>query len=136
IINAVIGNALGHIEGIWRLMLAVCAVPAVFLFVGMLKVPESPRWLMDHGRKNKALQVLKTLRNEDRAIAELGQLMVIAEGDQKVRSAGIKEILTNQHLVRILIIGIGMAVIQQLTGINVILYYGQTVLTSSGFEGN
>src|SRR5699024_2553677 len=65
-----------------------------------------------------------------------GQLMVIAEGDQKVRSAGIKEILTNQHLVRILIIGIGMAVIQQLTGINVILYYGQTVLTSSGFEGN
>ena len=68
--NAIIGTVWGHVDGIWRFMFAVCALPAVALFFGMLRMPESPRWLVEKGRHDEALAVLKTVRSEDRAIAE------------------------------------------------------------------
>ena len=44
-----------HIDGLWRVMFAVCALPAVALFIGMLRMPESPRWLIEKGRDQEAL---------------------------------------------------------------------------------
>ena len=63
-------------------MFGVCALPAVALFVGMLRMPESPRWLVEKGRHDDALAVLKTVRSDDRAIAELGQVELIAEEER------------------------------------------------------
>ncbi|MGO2860359.1 MAG: MFS transporter, partial [Brevibacterium sp.] len=72
VVNAIIGNVWGHIDGIWRLMFAICAIPAVCLFIGMLRMPESPRWLVEHNRHDDALAVLRTIRTEERARARQG----------------------------------------------------------------
>lgn len=134
IVNAIIGNVFGHLDGVWRIMFAICAIPAVVLFFGMLRMPESPRWLVNKGREAEALAVLKSVRSEDRAVAELAQLTVKTAAEQDHRVLGWRAILTNRNLVKILLIGVGVGVAQQLTGINSIMYFGQTVLIESGFD--
>jgi sugar porter (SP) family MFS transporter len=134
VINAIIGNVFTDVQGIWRPMFAVCALPAVALFFGMLRMPESPRWLVENGRHEEALVVLKSVRPEERAVAELGEVEHIAEEEAQARRIGAKAILTNKWLLRVIIAGIGVAMAQQLTGINSIMYYGQEVLIKSGFE--
>lgn len=136
VVNAIIGTAFGHLEGVWRIMFSVCALPAVALFVGMLRMPESPRWLVEQGRRNQALAVLKTVRSDDRAITELNEVERIATEERHKRRIGAKAILTDKWLVRILLVGIGIAMAQQLTGINSIMYYGQRVLIESGFTAS
>ena len=136
VINAIIGNVFGHIDGVWRFMFAICAIPAICLFFGMLRMPESPRWLVEKGRHEKALAVLKTVRPEERAIAELGEVEQVAEEEEEEQKVGLGAILTNKWLLRVLLVGIGVAMAQQLTGINSIMYYGQVVLIESGFEAN
>ena len=61
VVNAIIGNVWGEVGGVWRIMLAVAALPAIALFLGMLRMPESPRWLISKGRNPEALAVLKTI---------------------------------------------------------------------------
>src|SRR6185503_16457380 len=131
--NAIIGTVWGHVDGIWRFMFGVCALPAVALFVGMLRMPESPRWLVEKGRDDEALAVLKTVRSEDRALAELAQVEQVTEDEKKGNRLGFKEILANKWLRRIVFVGIGVSMTQQLTGINSIMYYGSRVLEESGF---
>jgi major inositol transporter-like SP family MFS transporter len=133
VINAILGNTLGHIEGVWRIMFGICALPAIALFFGMLRMPESPRWLVEKGRYDEALAVLKTVRSEDRALAEFAQVEQVTEDEKKGNQLGFKEILTNKWLRRIVFVGIGVSVTQQLTGINSIMYYGSRVLEESGF---
>ena len=134
VVNAIIGTVFGHIDGIWRVMFAVCALPAAALFFGMLRMPESPRWLVEKGRHDDALAVLKTVRSEDRAIAEHGQVELIAAEEKEAHLIGLKAILTNNWLVHVILIGIGVSMTQQLTGINSIMYYGTRVLEESGFS--
>lgn len=133
IVNAILGIALGHLDGVWRIMFAVCALPAIALFVGMLRMPESPRWLARHGRRDAALAVLRTVRSDERAEAELAEIAVVADADRGERMR-LPEVLRSRWTRRILLIGIGVGVAQQLTGINSIMYYGQTVLVESGFS--
>jgi MFS transporter, SP family, major inositol transporter len=134
VVNAIIGTVFGHVDGIWRIMFGVCALPAAALFVGMLRMPESPRWLVEQGRHDDALAVLKTVRSEDRAIAEHGQVELIAAEEREEHLIGLKAILTNNWLVHVILIGIGVAMTQQLTGINSIMYYGTRVLEESGMS--
>ncbi|MFT3660837.1 MAG: sugar porter family MFS transporter [Gordonia sp. (in: high G+C Gram-positive bacteria)] len=135
-INAILNEALGHVDGIWRVMFAVCAVPAVFLFFGMLRMPESPRWLVEHGRLDEARAVLDTIRSKDRSKAELDQVIELTKDEEELEQGrpGLKQILTNKWLRRIVLVGTGVAVAQQLTGINAIMYYGPRVLEESGFD--
>src|SRR5699024_4649456 len=138
VINAIIGNIWGQHEGVWRYMLAIAAIPAICLFFGMLRVPESPRWLVDQGRIEEAREVLKTVRPLDRANAEIAEVQELVEEEKEAEKSTIsfKEILSNKWFVRILIVGIGLGVAQQLTGINSIMYYGQVVLVEAGFSTN
>ena len=133
VVNAILGNTLGHIDGVWRIMFGICALPAIALFFGMLRMPESPRWLVEKGRYDEALAVLKTVRSEDRALAEFAQVEQVTEDEKKGNQLGFKEILANKWLRRIVFVGIGVSVTQQLTGINSIMYYGSRVLEESGF---
>ncbi|WP_426302326.1 sugar porter family MFS transporter [Arthrobacter sp. R-11] len=134
VVNAVIGGLFGHLDGVWRIMFAVCALPAVALFFGMLRMPESPRWLVEKGRRDEALAVLKTVRSADRAVAELADVEKVTREEEVAGEIGWRAILSNRNLLRILLVGIGLGVAQQLTGINSIMYYGQTVLVESGFS--
>lgn len=133
VINAIIGNLWGHIDGMWRVMLAVCALPAICLFVGMLRMPESPRWLVERGRHDDAFKVLTTIRTPERAAAELDAVQRVAAESAGGHRMGLRDFFCNKWLIRIMLVGIGVAVAQQLTGINSIMYYGQIVLIQSGF---
>src|SRR4051794_7843524 len=134
VVNYILLATLGHVTGLWRIMFGVCALPAVALFIGMLRVPESPRWLVEKGRDEEALAVLKTVRSEDRALAELRQVETVREEEKAESSLSLAGIFSNKWLRRIVFVGIGVSVTQQLTGINSIMYYGSRVLEESGFS--
>ena len=135
LINAVIGNLWGEeYHWIWRVMLTFAALPAVALFFGMLRMPESPRWLVEKGRTEEALAVLEQVRPEGRAQLELEDIAFATHEDEQRVSMNLAGIFSNKNLVRILLIGCGLGFFQQLTGINSILYYGQKVLIDAGFS--
>ena len=135
--NAIINEVWGHHDGVWRYMFAICALPAIALFIGMLRMPESPRWLVEKGRDDEALAVLQTVRSRDRAVAELAEVEAVAEEEKSEHlTESSKAVFTNKWLVRILLVGIGIAMTQQLTGINSIMYYGQRVLIQAGFTAD
>ena len=133
IINAIIFNLWGHHDGVWRYMLAVCAIPAIVLFAGMLKMPESPRWLISKGRHDDALAVLMEVRTEDRARAEMAEVEHLAEEEAESQTGGVSD-LSIPWVRRILIAGIGLAIAQQCTGINSVMYYGSQLLVVAGFS--
>ena len=136
VVNAIIGNVIGNVAGVWRIMFAVCALPAIALFFGMLRMPESPRWLVEKGRDDEALTVLKTVRSEDRAVAEWEQVERVVVEEHEEHWTGLSAILRSKWLIRILLVGIGVSMMQQLTGINSIMYYGQRVLIEAGFTAD
>ena len=135
IINAIIFNIWGHHEGVWRYMLAICAIPAVALFVGMMRMPESPRWLIAGGRHTDALHVLMKVRTKDRAQAEIDEVERLARLETRSHSGGVED-LKVAWIRRIIITGVGLAIAQQLTGINSVMYYGTSLLREAGFAAD
>ncbi|WP_251454043.1 sugar porter family MFS transporter [Microbacterium sp. Marseille-Q6648] len=135
VINAIIGNVWAGHEGIWRVMLAIAALPAIVLFLGMLRAPESPRWLLSQGREDDALDVLKQLRTVDRAEAEMAEVARLTEEEEESKLGGWRS-LRMPWVLRIVLVGIGLGVVQQLTGINSVMFYGSQLLTEAGFEAN
>ncbi|WP_346774723.1 sugar porter family MFS transporter [Cellulomonas sp. IC4_254] len=138
VINAVIGTVWSDHPGVWRYMLAVQAVPAVALFVGMLRMPESPRWLLSRGREDDALAVLRQVRDPGRAAAELREVrdLVAHERADAARGQGGWAELRLAWVRRLVLIGVGVAVVNQLGGINAVMYYGTQLLRQSGFSGD
>src|ERR687898_738126 len=134
-INAIIFNIWGEQQSVWRYMLLVAVLPAFVLFFGMLRMPESPRWLVHKGRDQEALEVLKQVRSPERAEAELAEVHHLAEEEEKAHMGGLAD-LAVPWIRRLLIIGIGLAIVQQLTGINSIMYYGTQLLGEAGFSAN
>ena len=134
-INAIIYSIWGDNEGVWRFMLLVAVLPAFVLFFGMLRMPESPRWLVHKGRDREALEVLRQVRSPERAQAELDEVHALAEEEKQAQTGGFAD-LAVPWIRRLLIIGIGLAVVQQLTGINSVMYYGSQLLQEAGFSAN
>ena len=116
-INAIIGTVWGEQPGVWRYMLAVAAIPAVALFIGMLRQPESPRWLISKNRHEEALEVLMQVRSEERARAEMEEVEFLHEEEEQAHMGGWKD-LKIHWVRRLFIAGIGVAIAQQCTGIN------------------
>jgi major inositol transporter-like SP family MFS transporter len=133
--NAVLGGLWGEAGGVWRWMLVIATLPAVALWFGMLVMPESPRWLASKGRYSEALDVLRQVRDARRAESELAEVRALAEEDRAAQTAGWRD-LAVPWIRRIVLIGLAIAVMQQITGVNSIMYYGTQILTQSGFERN
>ncbi|MCM3215877.1 sugar porter family MFS transporter [Niallia taxi] len=131
--NAILGNTLGDTAHVWRYMLVIASLPAVFLWFGMLIVPESPRWLASKGRLGDALRVLQKVRAEARAQAELKEIEKSLSDQSQMKKATFKD-LNVPWVRRIVFIGLGIAVVQQITGVNSIMYYGTEILKDAGFE--
>ncbi|MEQ3552774.1 sugar porter family MFS transporter [Pseudonocardia nematodicida] len=135
VINAVIYNIWGDIDWIWRVMLLVALAPAIVLFIGMLRMPESPRWLVAQGREAEALAVLRQVRSPQRAEAEMSEVHRLAAEEQASRTGGATD-LGVRWIRRLILIGAGLGVFQQATGINSIMYYGTQLLGDAGFSAN
>jgi major inositol transporter-like SP family MFS transporter len=131
--NAVLGNMMADDVNVWRYMLAIASFPAVFLFIGMLRMPESPRWLISKEKNEEALTVLQKIRTRDQAQIELDEVKGTVLKGSKLKQASLKD-LSIPWVRRIVFLGIGIAVVQQITGVNSIMYYGTQILRDSGFE--
>jgi MFS transporter, sugar porter (SP) family len=132
VLNAIIGVVFGETAHVWRYMLVIASLPAVVLWFGMLVMPESPRWLVMQGRVSEAMEVLTKARDERRAIAELNEIQdnIAQETTGKTTLSD----LATPWVRRIVFIAMGVAVCQQISGVNSIMYYGTQILTKSGFS--
>jgi sugar porter (SP) family MFS transporter len=112
----------------WRLMFGLAAIPAVLLFVGMLTQAESPVWLVTHGRIADARKVLTRVRSEDHDVeAELEEISSLTNDRVSYRE------LLEPGVRKLVVIGVLLAVFQQITGINTGIYYAPTLLHQAGF---
>ncbi|MFE0102864.1 sugar porter family MFS transporter [Streptomyces sp. NPDC059009] len=134
--NALIARVGGESGGVWRWMLVIATLPAVVLWLGMLVMPESPRWLAAQGRFSAAFDVLRQVRSERRARAELGEVTGLAMRDERARAGGFADLRATPWLRRLMWVGFGLAVCQQITGVNTIMYYGTQILTDAGFASD
>lgn len=117
---------------VWRIMLAVASIPAFILLIGMLVLPESPRWFGARGRLDEARLVLSKSRTPDEVETELAEIAKNAsvEGDQ--RRHAWRALRDNRWMRRLLYVGFGLATVQQATGINTVNYYAPSILTQTG----
>ena len=107
----------------WRWMFAVAAVPAFFFLIALFYVPESPRWLVEKGHNKEALRILARVNGQALAEAELAQIQAaVAE------ESGTWKELFQPGVRRALFIAIVLAVAQQWTGVNSVLFYGSIIL--------
>jgi MFS transporter, SP family, major inositol transporter len=134
--NAALARLGGESDGVWRWMLVIATLPAVVLWFGMLVVPESPRWLAAQGRFNEAFEVLKQIRSQRRAEAELSEVKALAVQDEREKTGGWKDLRSTPWIRRLMWVGFGIAVVQQITGVNTIMYYGTQILTDAGFASD
>lgn len=134
IINAVIAVSFGDNPSIWRYLLGIASLPAVLFFLGMLFNKESPRWLVTRGRISEALEVLKlTHETEAKAIAELNDIKDVLAEQSQTKKLSLKD-FSEPWMKHILILGIILAIINQLTGVNAIMFYGSKILMTAGFS--
>lgn len=136
LINAIIGNIWGDNDHIWRYMLIIAVVPAVALLVGILGLPESPRWLAAKGRYDEALAVLNRIRTPARAAAEIDMIRQLTSARSHESAVGLRQIMQSPSMRWLLVTGIGVAAFQQCTGVNSVMYYGTEVLEQAGFTRN
>lgn len=139
IINRMVVGAAGSAESswlfgldAWRWMFLFEALPAIIYLVGAYTIPESPRWLVAQGRRDEAMTVMTRLQGQGPAQHRLSVIDRTLDRERKPRMSdlagkafGLKPIVW---------VGIGLAALQQLVGINVIFYYSNQLWQSVGFQ--
>lgn len=112
----------------WRLMFAIGIIPAVLLAIGVTMLPESPRFLVKQGEKSKARETLQYLRNHPNVEHELMSI----ESSLHTKQTKFKE-LFQKNIFKVLLLGIFLGFLQQVCGINTIIYYAPTIFQMAGF---
>jgi len=124
--------AFAGIQG-WRWMFGLAVVPAAIFALGMMFLPESPRWLAKRGRHDEARKALSRIRGASAAEAELQEIdssLSLSEEHGNWRD------LLIPSLRPALLLGIGLAIFQQVTGINTVIYYAPIIIQSAGISSN
>ncbi len=112
----------------WRWMMGIMVIPSIILLLLLFFIPESPRWLVDKRRNGQALRVLQKINNKESVENELAEI----ERSIHAVKGKLGELLKGK-MFRLLLIGIALAVFQQASGINVIMYYAPSIFKSAGF---
>lgn len=131
VVSYLVDYALSLGQSEWRWMFGLGAVPAIILLLGMIGLSESPRWLVSKNRTEEAREVLThalPAKDVDNAIKEI-------RGSLSVKTGTWNELLT-PWVRPALVVGIMLALFQQFTGINTIIYYAPTIFEFSGFESH
>ena len=111
----------------WRWMFAAGVLPATFFLAMLAVIPESPRWLIERGRMDGARKILARISGPASAEVELASIRATIAAEN-----GSWRMVFSPALRRPLLIGIALAVLQQVTGINVFMYFGASIFRSLG----
>ena len=117
----------------WRWMLGLEILPAILYFVALFIVPESPRWLAMNSREGEALEIMKKVTDEEDAKEQLKAIHDSLEGYAEKEKVSFKE-LFKPAMKLVLTIGIGLAILQQITGMNAVLFYAPMIFEQSGIS--
>lgn len=115
----------------WRWMLGLEALPAVLYFFSLWLVPESPRWLVMKDRQNEALQVMSRFNPSDRALDQVREIRASFTQKTAGKQSRLAELFTKPMRL-VLVIGITVAILQQITGINSVFFYAPMIFEQSG----
>ncbi len=118
-------------EWSWRWMLAVEALPALFYFLALFAVPESPRWLLMNGKDEQALRVLQQVSGRAQADADIKAVKQSLHAEEGAERPALRE-LFRPTMRLVLLIGLSVAVLQQITGINAVFFYAPMIFEQSG----
>ena len=121
--------ALSGIEG-WRSMFGLAAIPSIILVIAMWRLPGSPRWLISKSKMEEAKQVLQRVRT----VADVGPEMAEIQQSMEKQGAGGMVGLFLASLRMPMVVGLGLAVFQQITGINTVIYYAPTIFKFAGIS--
>ena len=132
VVAYVVGLAFDASEG-WRWMLGLGAVPALALGIGMLNMPQSPRWLVMAGRDFEARAVLARMRSGDPDTIE--QEIVEIKGEVAAKPGAWSDLM-HPTIKAALVVGVGLAILQQVSGINTVIYYAPTIVQFTGVESS
>jgi SP family arabinose:H+ symporter-like MFS transporter len=116
-------------ESSWRWMLGMAAIPAAGFFLGLLFIPESPRWLLSHGQRGRGRDMLVRIYGA----AEADVQVEAVEAAASAESGTWREVFA-RPMRRPLTVALALAILCQITGINTVLYYG-SILISQHFRG-
>ena len=130
ILVAFISDALLAYSGAWRWMLGLVAAPGILFFGGVFLLPDSPRWLMMRGRGAEALQVLIDMRNDPEAARREAEEI---EEQLQQKQHGWSLFAGNANFRRSVMLGVLLQVMQQFTGMNVVMYYAPRIFKLAGF---
>ncbi len=115
----------------WRWMLGVEGLPAIFYFLALFFVPESPRWLVMHGGEKDALDIMEKVSGREEADAEMVAVKASLEAEAGQQKAPLRE-LFQPAMKLVMAIGISVAILQQITGINSVFFYAPMIFEQSG----
>jgi SP family arabinose:H+ symporter-like MFS transporter len=116
----------------WRWMLGVESIPAIIYFIAVLFIPESPRWLVMHGKETKAIDTMTKIGGSLHAQNEYNEITKTLIANKKTSIRFQANELFTQKMKLVLTIGFGLGILQQFSGINAILYYAPMVFESAG----
>lgn len=120
----------------WRWMIVLCSIPAIFLWLGMHFLPESSRWFVLRTEVYAAIGSLKTVREGESDNAITDELYEMVESRQKdlakKQAKGLREVWATPWLRKLLLVGIFLAIVNQTTGVNTVMYYAPKVLGYAG----
>ncbi len=116
---------------VWRWMLVICSLPAIALWLGIHLLPESPRWLASKQRVSEMWEVLNEVRMADEVESEGTDIARRVE-EERALGTGSWADLRTPWIRKVTLIGVGLAALSQLTGVNGIMYYAPTILQTTG----
>ncbi|PRY16630.1 sugar porter family MFS transporter [Kineococcus rhizosphaerae] len=130
-----IATLVGASEAVdWRVSIGSAAVPAAVMFLLMLRLPESPRWLLKADQDERAREALARVRPDGADLqAELDEMNGLVQEEKQASTRGWRG-LREAWVRPALVVGCGLAIFTQLSGIEMIVYYSPTILTDNGFD--
>lgn len=123
----------------WQLMLFLCTIPAIALWLGMRAMPESPRWLTSVARYYDAIGALKRVREPEKdgdLAAEYAELLEIKRRQAHLKKGSFFDIFNTPWIRKVFFIGLLLAICNQTTGVNTVMYYAPKVLEYAGMSSS
>lgn len=138
-LSVTVGIMLAYLFGLfvsWRLLAILGVVPCALLIIGLFVIPESPRWLAKIGKETDFESSLRALRGPDADVSvEESEIKIAVETNYRQRGVKASDLLQQRYALP-LTIGIGLLLLQQLSGINGIMFYSTYIFKSAGVSSS